>query len=97
MIAPVIHIKGSTLATLRSENDGARCALRIAIEALEDAAPRARDFEPLGSGAFGEACREHGARVSRLKATLRELDELGEHLDDAYYARELPPRRGHAT
>lgn len=78
-MSPLVHLNGSSPERLAEGYDHAARALSAAIEALEDAAPNARDYYPKGESAFAEARREHSARVASLRAVRSEIWKI--HMD----------------
>lgn len=80
MIFPVLHLNGTSREGLMDPIRDACGAVQEAIGALEDAAPNARDYYPLGPDAFETARREHGDRVRRLREVRDELIVIHQHL-----------------
>ena len=83
MIAPSIHLNGSSAESLLAEYEAAGAALRSALVALGEAAPNARDYYPQGPDAYAQAAREHGSRIERLRAVLEEIAQLHEFVSGA--------------
>lgn len=81
--APCIHLNGSGRERLLDDYKVAVSALRSAIDTVQDTGPNARDYYPLGGGAYDRARLEHGSRVDRLRDVLRELSELAQAVADA--------------
>lgn len=67
MIKPSIHLNGTSADALTEAYANAVAALRAAISATEQADPNARDYYPLGHGAFEQARFEHLARLRSLR------------------------------
>ena len=72
---PDVHLGGTSLDLLVELSDDARKALRDAIGAVESAEPHARDY--LKPDGYSIARDEHVARLTRLRAVLGELDQIG--------------------
>jgi hypothetical protein len=79
MRKPLIHLNGTSAATLLNLYSEASLDLTRGLNALYAAAPNARDYyhEP---GAYNEARREHQDRVERVQSVIQELAELTEHV-----------------
>lgn len=76
MIAPLIHLNGSSAEALKTQIETAGRAVEQAIEALVHASPHGRDYYPLGHAAITTAVREHQDRLKRLTSVLEELHEI---------------------
>jgi hypothetical protein len=76
MIKPTIHLNGTSKDALTKQYNDAVKVLRGALQAVEDAAPNARDYYPQGDGAALQAIREHGERLKKLRSVLEEMTEL---------------------
>jgi hypothetical protein len=76
IILPTVHLNGTAKQDLVDQLDIARIALGVAVEALEDARPNARDYYPVGPDAFPRAQSEHQVRVLALRAVLEQLHTL---------------------
>lgn len=85
---PTIHLNGTSGEALYALHTEAYDRLRVAVEALDAAAPNGRDFYVQGNHAIGEAMSEHGERLSKLVAVLRELGDLCENIADQRADRE---------
>ena len=81
MERPTVHLNGTSREALSLAYEGAAEALRLALVALGEVAPNARDYYPAGPGAYGRALREHASRVDRLKSVRDELVSLWEGLE----------------
>lgn len=79
MQKPVIHLNGSARQNLVDDYCAAAGALRLAIEAAENAAPNARDYYPLGPEAFRAAVADHGWRIRGLREIHQAYLDLAEH------------------
>jgi hypothetical protein len=79
---PTIHLNGSSGDELLRQNIEARKALRRAIEALEAAAPNARDYYVQDDDAHLKAVGEHVLRLGHLRDVMEELSEIIESIDE---------------
>jgi len=82
MIAPTVHLNGTSKEALLQLNMNAASAVLAAIRALTEAHPNARDFYVQGPGAYKQAVDEHVARLDKLQDVLEELSELTEAISD---------------
>jgi len=80
LIAPTIHLNGSSPETLIEDALGVINPLREAIAALGRAYPNGRDYYPQGSDAIAAACHQHLDRVNRLRTVLAELEAIAESI-----------------
>jgi hypothetical protein len=78
MTVPTIHLNGTARDSLLDAHCEAGRAVRVALDAIELAAPNPRDYYPQGDDAFASAKREHADRVGRLRSVLVELEALAE-------------------
>jgi hypothetical protein len=81
VIAPTVHLNGTSGSDLESAYERAATALHDAIQALDETSPNGRDYyvqeEPGGeSNAFGRARLEHMNRQATLALVARELAAL---------------------
>lgn len=76
VLAPLVHLNGTSGAALEAQNRAARAAGRKFLEALAEAAPHGRDFYPLGSEAFGKAQKAHEARLELARRIVDELESI---------------------
>ena len=76
---PTIHLNGSSRDTLLEGYIAAMDTLRLAIKALQDAAPHARDYYVKAEGTFCLAQNQHFTRLARLRETLDEINTIAEH------------------
>lgn len=83
MIAPTVHLNGTSGEELRRQVSEAGTAVRDALRALANAAPNARDYYPAGPDAFRAASAEHASRVARVKAVAEELYDIEIAIVDA--------------
>ena len=81
LMVPTIHMNGTSKKALAEQNERARNALRLAIEALAAADPNGRDYDPQGPGAIAIAIGQHGDRLQGLTDVLKELHEIAEAID----------------
>jgi hypothetical protein len=75
-LVPTVHINGTSRDALVEQNESARNAVRVAINALEAAQPNARDYYPQGDGAFRAAMAQHTERLTLLGGILEGLNEI---------------------
>lgn len=91
MRVPTVHLNGSSGERLLDQAHDAVAALRVALDALCEAGPNARDFYVQGESAALEAQREHEARVKALRTVRDEMtkirDGVQEQIDAAKAAR----------
>ena len=72
MIAPIVHTNGTSRDELVDQLCRAGAALRLALDALSEAAPNARDYYP-EPGRLALAQLQHADRVRRLHSVLTDL------------------------
>jgi hypothetical protein len=77
-IAPMVHLNGTSRDELESQLAKAEGAVRLAIDAVAECSPNARDYYPLGDTAFPMARDQHRSRLQRLEAVRAELLEIFE-------------------
>ena len=77
---PTVHLNGTSRDTLLEGYIAALDALRLAREALQAAAPNARDYYVQAGDTFCLAQNQHFVRLARLRETLDELNTLAEHV-----------------
>ncbi len=73
---PTVHLNGSAFIDLMGTNLTALRALRIAVTALQSAAPNGRDYYVQGNTAYEAARKQHEVRLHRLADNIRELQEI---------------------
>lgn len=76
MIAPCIHLNGTSKQELLDQFHKALHALEVARAALMAACPNARDYYPLGGSAWHQAVADHRSRVQRLDSVYAELEAI---------------------
>jgi hypothetical protein len=76
---PTLHLNGTSRDSLLDGYIAALDALRLAMEALQAAAPNARDYY-MQPNSFALAVEEHAIRWTRLADTASELNTLAEHV-----------------
>lgn len=91
MRTPTVHLNGTSRDELDSQLGRARETLRLALDALHDATPNARDYYPQGEDAFREAAAEHAARVSAIRRVLADIGAMHEAVIDAPATRNPDP------
>ena len=77
---PTVHLNGTSRDTLLEGYIAALDALRLAMEALQAAAPHARDYYVQAGDTFYMAQNQHFTRLARLRETLDELNTLAGHV-----------------
>jgi hypothetical protein len=79
---PTIHMNGTSKQELESQIEAADRALSLALDALNAAAPHARDYYPRHVMDFQAALEQHHGRVKMLKTVRRELGQIWEGICD---------------
>lgn len=87
MIAPTIHLNGTSASELVDTHEAAARALREALRALEGAAPNARDYYPQGPDAYTQAKWAHCQRVASVRSAYEAICEIHEAIVNAIDAR----------
>lgn len=82
IIAPTVHMNGSSPDHLAEAYAEAHNAIRIALERLAAASPNARDYYVQPGDAFGRASAEHRTRVQRIESVRAEIEALAENVMD---------------
>ena len=82
MIKPTVHLNGTSAQALFDGYREAGHAVRAAIEAVCLVYPHGRDYYVQGTEQVQAAVREHEARAAALRAILKDIDELIEHVLD---------------
>ena len=90
---PTIHLNGTSGDVLFEQLANAIGALRSAAVEMDKAAPNGRDYYPQGPHALREAMEEHDARIVRLLAIKKELEEICENVGDQIASRQPHERR----
>jgi hypothetical protein len=73
-MVPTIHLNGTSRRDIEDQLIDAGHALRAALEALQQAAPNARDYYPQGPEAFPVAQAQHEARWLAVKGVFSEIE-----------------------
>ena len=89
MIKPTVHLNGTNSVVLLEGFLDCRRKVREAVETLERNGPNARDYYPQGDDAYGQADREHAARINRLLAVAVDLEELASDVQEQQDRRQL--------
>ena len=76
MIAPRVHMNGTSRASLLEAIAEASQAVSLAIDAMRNTAPHRRDYYVIGPEAYPQARDEYATRVIRLHETNDELVAL---------------------
>ncbi len=79
---PTIHKNGTSAENLMHGYEVAARRIREAMDALEWANPNARDYYTQGPDAINKAIEEQRTRIVRLKDSLKEIEDLMEHVAD---------------
>ncbi|MBI4473730.1 MAG: hypothetical protein HY646_13770 [Acidobacteria bacterium] len=83
MIAPVVHLNGTSKEALLDGYVEAGRAVQKALDALaERAFPNPRDYYVIGPDAWSKARDEHNERVRLLVKVQLELEQLAEKIAD---------------
>lgn len=77
---PTVHLNGTSRDSLLEGYIAALDALRLAMEALQAAAPNARDYYVQAGDTFCIAQNQHFTRLARLRETLEEPNTIAEHV-----------------
>ena len=83
MMTPTIYLNGTSKDELITQVETAAHAMRAAIDALNDAAPNARDYAPQGPAAFRFAASEHRLRVETLTRIKDDMETIWATILDA--------------
>ena len=82
MMVPTIHLNGTSRESLLEGYEKAHRAVRAALKEVAEIGPNGRDFYPQGPDALSKASDEHRARMNALSNILRDLEALGEAIDN---------------
>ena len=80
MLAPLVHLNGSSADTLIEQYERSMGALRKALDAMREGYPNARDYYPQGDDAFRLAREQYDARIRAVDNVLAELGLLAENV-----------------
>lgn len=83
MIAPTIHLNGTSKDDIIEQYENASHALYMAQVALQQMAPNGRDYYIQGPDALRHAQAEHQARVDRINSVQAEIGALWAAVQDA--------------
>ncbi len=87
LLAPLIHMNGSSAETLLDGYRAAHDAINAGLDALRACAPNGRDYYPIGDHAFKQAVREHEERGAALRKVLAEIEMIAENIQEQQDAR----------
>ena len=73
MIAPTVHLNGTSANELKDQYAGACDGLTDALERLKACAPHGRDYYPQGAGAYVLASHYHREAMIQLTAIYEDL------------------------
>jgi hypothetical protein len=77
---PTVHLNGTSRDSLLDDYMAAMDAIRLAMKALQSAAPHPRDYYVQSNMSAHLARDEHFTRLARLRETLDELNTIAEHV-----------------
>lgn len=80
LTVPAVHLNGTSRDGLLEGYMEAIDALRLAMKALQAAAPHERDYYVQAGDTFCMAQNQHFTRLARLRETLDELNTIAEHV-----------------
>lgn len=81
MIAPTVHLNGTSQGELLRAYSDATAAVDAALRALSETSPHARDYYVQAPDAYGRAAVEHSLRVEKLTDVYDELLALFNAVD----------------
>jgi hypothetical protein len=81
MLAPTIHVNGTSADRLISAVCDAGSAIDDAMAKLREVAPNARDYYPQGANAIQTAQGEYLDMLAKLNAVRSELQDLALKID----------------
>jgi predicted dienelactone hydrolase len=87
LLAPLVHLNGSSATTLLEGYRAAADALESALDALYATAPNGRDYYAQAENPIKRAEKEHFDRIRRLQSILQEVQLLHENVSDQQDAR----------
>lgn len=87
VVAPTIHMNGTSGTELLDALDTAMIALHDAQEALQKTSPNARDYYVVAADTFTFARDQHRSRLERLIEIHAELAEIASSVSDQILAR----------
>jgi len=90
LLAPLIHLNGSSPVTLCAGYGDAARTLRDALDALYACSPNARDYYPQGDAAYRQAAAEHEKRINALRQVNAEIEMIVENINEQVDARKRP-------
>jgi hypothetical protein len=82
LAGPTLHLNGSSADAIKEQLCEAASALRMALVAMAEAAPNARDYYVTVDNTGAQARREHEARCAIVKAVLVEYVEILDGVQD---------------
>ena len=84
ILAPTLHLNGSSYERLYELHAEAADVLRIALDKLAEAAPHGRDFYVQEDDAYSKARDQYVARCDRIRSVLAEVEQIMESLTDQH-------------
>ena len=82
MIAPTVHLNGTSAGELKEQYTAAADALSVAMTAMLGCAPHGRDYYPQGAGAYNIAAHHHRQAVAQLSAMYEDLVGVMNHIHE---------------
>ena len=82
MIAPTVHLGGTSRQDLLDQFMEAGHALSLALSKMQDACPNGRDYYLQGPDALPLAMQDHASRVARVQSVMDEYGALCEAVCD---------------
>lgn len=76
LIAPTVHLNGTSKDELIRQHVDVLQALRAAEKALAQACPNGRDYYVQPAGALAKALAAHEARIARVQSLIDEIEEI---------------------
>lgn len=80
LVAPLVHLNGTSQDVLEEQLDAATWAIKDAQDALQNCYPHERDYYPLkpinGKSAYSVAVEQHLKRQEILDSIVRELNDI---------------------
>ena len=83
MMAPTVHLNGTSREELMNQLLEAIHAIHNASDALARACPNGRDYYPQGDRAISEALLEHAARMRSLRQVTDQLEWIAQAVDSS--------------
>ena len=78
---PTVHLNGTSPKELQEQIRAAIDALHLAVEAMRNAAPHARDYYPQGDDVYNVAATQHYNRINKIEEVIQEYVDIYAELD----------------